>query len=406
MTMLAAISAQTLSTAFVAAVSFALSVLLGRVMGPGLFGDYSFILTAGALFMILQDGGWRNLVYREGADPSGNAPAPDADLPARARGHALVVTVLGLAALPLIPLPEGTGASLPLRWALAAAVACFCCVVLGNVVSSDLRARGRFKGDALWLAALRLASALAVAGTLLLTSQPWAVFAAWGLGLLLCLVPARGLWPVRPGVPFAGPMARSCLAFMLVEGATLLYHRVDIIMLQAMRGPAETGQYAAAYRFLDGVILLAAPVGVVLMRRLRLARRERPAFAALLRRACLAMLLGAAVLEAGALALGTPLMLATFGPDYAPAGALMPTLFAALAFILPNSVLTQAAVADNRERLYALAALACAGVNVGLNLLMIPGLGAAGAAWATVATEGVLTAIMLLSLRGQTRTAP
>src|SRR2546430_6679324 len=47
-----------------------------------------------------------------------------------------------------------------------------------------------------------------------------------------------------------------------------LYYRVDMVMLEWLAGPGELGRYAAAYRFLDAIIALAASLGGPLFPRL------------------------------------------------------------------------------------------------------------------------------------------
>ena len=78
---------------------------------------------------------------------------------------------------------------------------------------------------------------------------------------------------------------------------------------------------------------------------------------------------------------------------------MLPWLLAALIFILPNGVLTQAAIAQNIEHLYAVAAGAAALVNIGLNFVLIPRFGGLGAAWATIVTDAFLTVFLILGLR-------
>ncbi len=71
-----------------------------------------------------------------------------------------------------------------------------------------------------------------------------------------------------------------------------------------------------------------------------------------------------------------------------------------------NYLLTQSLIATGRERFHAIGAAVCAGVNLGLNLLLIPTWGPAGAAWATVATEGTLLGICLSGLGQLARIIP
>ena len=53
------------ATIYTAGVSVFLTFLLGRVLGPEAFGDYSYVLTLAALFLIFQDGGFKTLLFRE-----------------------------------------------------------------------------------------------------------------------------------------------------------------------------------------------------------------------------------------------------------------------------------------------------------------------------------------------------
>jgi O-antigen/teichoic acid export membrane protein len=111
------------------------------------------------------------------------------------------------------------------------------------------------------------------------------------------------------------------------------------------------------------------------------------------------LLFSAAVcILAGGSVFNREILFFTFGREYAAAAMLLPWLLAALVFILPNTVLTQATIAVNKERIYAVAATLGAVANIGLNWVLIPEFGGLGAAWATIATEGILSVFLLWSL--------
>src|SRR5205814_7907 len=68
----------------------------------------------------------------------------------------------------------------------------------------------------------------------------------------------------RTAAPAAGDrasMLRAALPFGALMIVFALYYRVDMVMLQWLRGPRDVGLYAAAYRFLDTVVVLAASFG-------------------------------------------------------------------------------------------------------------------------------------------------
>ena len=83
-------------------------------------------------------------------------------------------------------------------------------------------------------------------------------------------------------------------------------------------------------------------------------------------------------------------MVFVFGVQYLTAGTLLFWLLLAMLFILPNYILTQGAIALNRESGYAKIVIVVAIFNIVLNIKLIPEFGAMGAAWATILAEGVL----------------
>ncbi len=376
------------ATAYVAALSMGLIFILGRMLAPVAFGDYSCMVAAASFFAIIQDGGFKTLIFREKTSPtSGLAGQSDALLPL-AMGHTAVATMLG-ACLGLLLFP-GKGP--------AAAVACFGCLTVTNLVSAELKADGRFSREALWQVLVRTTGACGILLLVLLFSPtPLFIFIGWSLGLMLCmrLSPTPIPRPRFRGIGTPG-IKGTRISFMAIDAATIIYFRCDILLLGYLleEGP-ETGCYAAAYHFLGGIILFAAPLGGMLFRKLRQTAGRDSEFKALLLKTILLFIGAAGVFILSAHLLGDWIVRLTFGAAYEGAAPLLKLLFWSLLFVLPNTVLTQAAVALNSERYYALAAGTCAVVNIVLNLILIPRLGGAGAAWATIAAEAVLFFMLL-----------
>lgn len=186
---------------------------------------------------------------------------------------------------------------------------------------------------------------------------------------------------------------------MAIDAATTVYFRCDIILLERLAEPAAVGYYAAAYRFLDGIVLLTAPLSVIWFRKLRMVWKEERAFWAQIGWMSTIMFAASICIVAAGTLFSGEIVVLTFGSEYADSAHLLPWLFGALIFLLPNGILTQAAIARNRERVYAVAAGAGAVLNIGLNLFLIPELGGLGAAWATIATEVFLTVALIVGLR-------
>jgi O-antigen/teichoic acid export membrane protein len=83
-----------------------------------------------------------------------------------------------------------------------------------------------------------------------------------------------------------------------------------------------------------------------------------------------------------------------YGPIFTEAASLTILLLIAIFFILPNYMVTQATVALNKEKIYAIIAITSAGINILCNYFLIPIYGAKGAAYATIATEAVLLLLL------------
>ncbi|MFO7985634.1 MAG: oligosaccharide flippase family protein [Desulfatiglandaceae bacterium] len=382
------------ATIYTGGISLGLTFVIARILGPVGFGSYSYILTIASLFLILQDGGYKTLLFREKTLPSEWLRPQEDKLFSWALGHTIVISMAGILFVWAVECKYHQG--------IFAALICFGLQAGVNFVSSVLRGRGLFAREALWQVTVRTLSAAAILGVLFFTeARPFVIFAGWAVGLLasLFMSPIKWARPLFGGFGQRG-VRRACLGFLVIDAATTVYYRSDIILLEHLStGSAVVGQYAAAYRFLDGIILFAAPLGLIWFRKLRLVYEDRVHFRSQLKGMILIMGLVACTLILTGVFFNHQIVSLTFGQGYHDAAMLLPWLFSALIFVLPNGVLTHSAIAQNMERLYAIAAGGGAGLNIGLNLILIPGYGALGAAWATIATEAFLTAILVIGLK-------
>ncbi|QZP17303.1 flippase [Methylophilales bacterium] len=373
------LSYQWVSTIYVAVLGFLVSVILARELGVDDFGTYSFILSLAGIFLIIQDGGYKTLIFRESIDRSAKSLLTSGIV------HVLSITTLGALVVILLQ---------PQHW--LAILASFCCmglVVLCNFISSLLKGMGEFKSDAIWQTAVRSLTACAILSAFFFyeDSSIAKLFVGWSLALVLALI-----WPIVkgyirwPSFNFKGKLFRASMVFLTIDIATIFYFRSDIVMLEYFGHiEGDVGQYSAAYRVLEGVILLATPVAQIAFRSLRLKQRANEFFR-LLGWLVLLMVLTAVIISLIGVFFGADLMLIVFGEQYHLAGTLLPLLLFAMIFILPNYILTQGTIAINKERSYAKIVVLVALLNIFLNLWLIPDFGAIGAAWATIFSEGVL----------------
>ena len=358
---------------------FVVSVLLARELGVEGFGNYSYILSLACIFLIIQDGGYKTLIFRESVDDSAQS------LLSSGVGHVVSITVFGALIVFLLQSQ---------RWlAILTAVCCMGLVVLSGFVSSLLKGKGDFKSDALWRMVIRSLTACAILSALFLyeDGSVTSLFVGWSLALLLALI-----WPILkgylswPSFNFKGELFRASMVFLTIDVATVFYFRSDIVLLEYFGHiEGDVGQYSAAYRVLEGIILLATPVAQIAFRSLRL-RKNQKDFFGLLNWLVLVMLIVAIIITLIGVIFGGDVMLVAFGEQYQYAGELLPLMMFAMLFIFPNYILTQGAIAVNKEINYAKVVVLVALLNIVLNVWLIPDFGARGAAYATIFSEGVL----------------
>ena len=173
--------------------------------------------------------------------------------------------------------------------------------------------------------------------------EPWAVFGGWALGVLVSLF----FSPVPIGRPAFGgfrfkDIRRACLGFIAIDAATAIYYRCDIILLEYLTGNSvEVGYYSAAYRFLDGILLMAFPLRLLWFRKMRLMWEDTAYFNREMLRMVSWMFLGACFIFGVGSYFNKEIVLFTFGREYGASAHLLPWLLLALIFALPNSILTQ-----------------------------------------------------------------
>ncbi len=385
------------ATIYVGIVSFLLNVFVARSLGPEGFGGFATAMAVGSILLIVLDGGFRTVLLREMTRITPDMPMGPERIPSFALGHLLVVTCLC-----------GAFAVAWFRETLSlvlATLACFAGVAMTQLVSALLRGQGRMIQDGFWQVVVRTLSAGAIAVVLLAGFRdPWHILAAWAVaGIALALF---RLGHYLPAVRwrFERAMYRTVLMIVVIDFATAVYFRSDLILMALLGVPQEdSGNYAAAYRLIETVILLANPICILLFRRFRgMAVGGLSPSRIVNVPAGYALGLGAAM--AIAIELAAPgLVRWIYGSHYDAAIESLQILCWALVFILPNAVLTQAALAFNQERHYAMAALAAAVANLAGNLIFIPSHGVMAAAYSTVFTEFVLFSVLALALRRSAR---
>ena len=177
------------------------------------------------------------------------------------------------------------------------------------------------------------------------------------------------------------PLALSAIA-------TLVYVKVDQVMLRAISGPAETGVYTAASRLMEILhtlpIMLAASFSPELVR----ARSKDPQAYEHAMRRFFNVAAGASWLATlTTVALARWLVPLAFGPAYARASDMLMILAFSLPMIAMGVARQEYLLNEGWLRFQLCTTLLGAGLNVALNLWAIPRWGGMGAAAVTLASH-------------------
>jgi len=205
--------------------------------------------------------------------------------------------------------------------------------------------------------------------------------------------------PFRLSLPpvEAKRIIRTTLPIAISIVFTLLYFRVDTLMLSVLKGPIEVGLYNGAYKVLETFIFFPAVlVGLFLPILSRQAQDDRRAFSRTLSVLADGILVIVAPLVVGGVLLSASMVALIGGAEFIPAFLSLAILFGAVGMIFFGTLFGNSVVALNLQKksvsVYAIGFV----VNFGANLFVIPRYSYTGAAWTTLGTELLVTILLAL----------
>lgn len=387
------------------------TLLLARRLGPEGFGLYTLVFAYLAFFELVADAGLDSLLVRDLARKAGDA--------ARRLGDALVLrAALTAAVVPAAALlfPVITGRT-DGAWL----------IVLGGaaLVASNRRPSLRSLLETPYRTALRmgwptllgvLAEALHVglllvwlpAGGVPRAVAAQAVASLPFLLILAVLANRQGAVALRPDATRMKALLAAALPLLAMLAVNVVLARIDVIMLEVMRGTREVGLYSAPVRIVEIANLLPILLMTSVYPLFAASHPHDPVRVDKLLRGSLRVLGTVLVpLAAAEIVFAEPLISALFGLSFAASAPVLVVLALSEVFVFADIVLTARFLATGAERAnLALVAMAAAANVVG-NLWLIPSEGARGAALATLGAYAlrVVAGVLFRETRGATRTA-
>jgi PST family polysaccharide transporter len=367
-------------------------LLLARTFGTAGIGDYSFAFAVASFLALGVGFGLKNLIVRR--------VSRDPEEPGEIAATVLLTqTAFAIVlAAALVAVTRAVGYSATLTGYLVLAFLALSLFAIGVTFIAFLEAVG-----AMYLSALAsliqkgtivaLGVVLILGGASLSTVMSAHVLAGAAYLIVGWWWARRhfGKFRLRYRPELARAVFIAALPFLATSALWEIYSRIDIVMLHVMHGDAETGLYASAYKLISAPLFVAALVGVAVFPTLaRSAAEDRSEMNRVFRetmRALVVLGLAGGVLLITA---GDGLQVMLFGEEFAESGVLvrlMAPLFVLQFLMVP---LWRVLLAMNRERTLLLLRVVSVGINVGLNLLLIPVYGAKGAVASSLISEGLL----------------
>ena len=201
------------------------------------------------------------------------------------------------------------------------------------------------------------------------------------------------LFPVPTGldVRFSWSMVRTAFPLMLNNLLNTIFFRMDILLLQPMRGVEAVGYYSTAYKFIEGLLMVPSFFTLALFPTFaRYAHSSQELLMQAYVRAVKGLLLVALPIAVGVTIVADQLITLFFGEAYAPAVQTLRLLIWFLPFSYVNGVTQYLLIAVDKQRYLTGAFLLGASFNLAANLIAIPIWGIEGAAAVTVLSEIVL----------------
>jgi O-antigen/teichoic acid export membrane protein len=211
------------------------------------------------------------------------------------------------------------------------------------------------------------------------------------------------LWQVRQLSPYGlrwdPSIGRGTLAFGVKSWvqtlATHLHYRIDLYLIAFFLDPAQVAFYSIAVNMTNPILQIPDAIGTVIFPKLAgSSDASAHARTAVVCRNTLLITIAAAFVYAG---LGSQVLTLVYGERYAPAIPPMLLMLPGIIMISLYQILTRNFTSRNKQQVNIAASAAALVTNTGLNLILIPRYGIAGAAVST-AVSYTFAALTLLVL--------
>jgi O-antigen/teichoic acid export membrane protein len=390
--------------------SFGFSVLVVRHLGAAEYGQYAAALAFGAIFVFMADLGLSPYAVREVARRR-DQPGGEEEIRAL-YGNLLALRLLLSLATAVLLVAAAWLTGRPAMMVGAIALGAVGLVIHSVYGASEAVAAGSERLD-LPAAARVLYQLLFV---LLGAAALWFGLGYYGLIFANLAAIAAMTWmgwrvirqlgvrPTRAAISCWPALLRASVPFGVIGFTLGLSYRFDSVLLSVYRSDVETGYYNAAYNLVFSATVLSNAINTALYP--SLARDAASSAGGLwhtYERALRYLMVIALPIAAGIWAVADELVPFLFTTSYLPAAAVLRIVIWVVPLMFASEFLGYVVVIRGDEGRVARSVAISTGLNVALNLVLVPRFGLTAAAVMTVATELVLVGQYLWLLRAELR---
>jgi O-antigen/teichoic acid export membrane protein len=380
---------------------FLLTLVVSRQLGPALFGVFSFLITVVVSANCFSSLGLDIWMVREVTKNPPKAKLYLSNILGLKIGTSLIAILLIFLIFQTTDLPHTT---LHLLWILSVSL-------LFNSLSQSLWHYGDcFKQfilhSSLWASSNMMKSLLGVALVLLygeLEPLIWGVVVAEAISLILSYYVIRHQFGFFvPEFQFA--VWKDFMSHSAPIGMgmifSVLYFRLDIVMLQLLTVEKVVGFYSAAYKLFEVAVILPHSLMLVLFPTLvEEFHTDRSKFQNTYKKAMVIYSLIGGSIALLLWGFSHAIIGLIYGDKFFPSIGILEILAWAIFLFFINYLLSNILITSGRERANSWNLAGATVLNIILNLSWIPKYGAIGAAWATLFCEVVLIVVLSLQIR-------
>lgn len=369
------ISVQWAALSFASALGILLTIFLARELDVEKFGQYGLILSFGAIFTILIDLGYRNIIVL-GSIKKKKSSGQELLFVSAIRSFLLAVVLT-----PLIYLFFGS-----FLLSISIGLIFFMTNLISNT-SFFFKAINNIYKDSLFVMVNKILTLVfIITSVLYYSSDIHVILLAWFVGLLLSLVlfnPVKFVTNIKFKDYLLFP--KNFMYFYLIDIFTFLYYRSDLLLMKLLgTSMHEIGNYTASFKFIEGFVILQTPLSIML---LRLLINPSSTFLQYKKIAILFSIFFVTTLSILIYFNAEEISLIFFGDKYDYAGKYLSILSISLIFIFLNMFFIQYCLSRDLIIEYFFATFIAAIFNTILNYLYIPLYGALASSYITVITE-------------------